>query len=287
MRTYKSQDGHQVCEQFADLYEFLDTIEERPVNKTFANKYGAQIECQPSHDGREEFRGTASWAESCSLMERGYEEGVNMILNAGVKPQGGTLQRYETAVVGFAPCIPNAIMGLPDSMIRSREQKQVQHEVTVFYMLGASCDVEKEDIARASRRLLDAVVSLEQQHTRVRLVLLSATTAKTSSNEYLRIVSMTLKEARQALNLRKLSYPLVHPSFFRRQVFAWIETAPGIPSRYSHGHGYQAKDYEVRNFLTDQRIMQKTDYFISTSTLMSLSSGDDVITYFNRQSKQS
>lgn len=283
MRTYKSQDGHQVCEQFADLYEFLDTIEERPVNKTFA-QYSTDINNLTSHDHDADWSGSESWAAACQLMERGYEEGVNMILNAGVTPQGGTLQRYETAVVGFAPCIPNAIMGLPDSMITQREQKQVQHEVTVYYSLGANYRTGAETIAAASRRLLDAVVSLESNGTKVRLVLLVASFSKTGKD--LRIVTMTLKEARQALNLRKLSYPLVHPSFFRRHFLAWMETAPGMPASYRKGYGHiSSSNAPVRNFLVGQRIMQKTDYFISTSDLMGMTDGDEVMTYFNRQSQ--
>ena len=280
MRTYKDRTGRFICEQFADIYEFLDTIEERPVNNAFKKHRGETKDLLPSRRASESFTGTASWEAAHDLMERGYEEGVNLILNAGMKPTGGTLHRYETAVVGFAPCIPNAIMGLPDSMIRNREHKQQMREVTINYAFGLLGGSQAEDIAIASRRLLDAIASLEKDGIRVKLNLHWAS----KRDEHVRCVSITLKEARQPINLRKISYPLVHPSFLRRHLFAWMETAPNIRVAFTEGYGGRVSDETQRAYMMQTQMMQPTDYFISTFTLAELSSAEDVIKYFQKQS---
>lgn len=51
-----------------------------------------------------------------------------------------------------------------------------------------------------------------------------------------------VKDALRIINPLKLAYILVHPSFFRRQGFRWIETCPKITDRtFSYNYGYPLK----------------------------------------------
>ena len=74
---------------------------------------------------------------------------------------------------------------------------------------------------------------------------------------------MQIKNWRQPSNPLKISYPLVHPSFFRRHGFRWLETAPELTDRAFIGTYGRPLDVaegcsvaDRRHWLKEQGILQ-------------------------------
>lgn len=107
--------------------------------------------------------------------------------------------------------------------------------MSIIYNNSASCSVTTSQLAVAGRHVLDVVAILERQGYRVNVDIL--TTACTSTQVAMCFVRV--KDALRIINPLKLAYILVHPSFFRRQGFRWIETCPKITDKtFSDGYGY-------------------------------------------------
>lgn len=107
--------------------------------------------------------------------------------------------------------------------------------MNIIYNNSASYSATTSQLAVAGRHVLDVVAILERQGYRVNVDIL--TTACTSTQVAMCFVRV--KDALRIINPLKLAYILVHPSFFRRQGFRWIETCPKITDRtFSYGYGY-------------------------------------------------
>lgn len=107
--------------------------------------------------------------------------------------------------------------------------------MNIIYNNSASCSVTISQLAVAGRHVLDVVATLERQGYRVNVDIL--TTACTATQVAMCFVHV--KDALRIINPLKLAYILVHPSFFRRQGFRWIETCPKITDEtFSDGYGY-------------------------------------------------
>ena len=50
-------------------------------------------------------------------------------------------------------------------------------------------------------------------------------------------MKVRIKNSSERLNLSKVSFPLVHPSFLRRICFKWIETNEHATTLFNHGYG--------------------------------------------------
>ena len=78
-----------------------------------------------SKTGDKDFTGTKDYSEAIKLLQTGYNEAAKM-LRTDVKQKEKIQSKYQqitnhpiphTAVIGFIPCVPNAIMNIPNSMI--------------------------------------------------------------------------------------------------------------------------------------------------------------------------
>ncbi len=207
-------------EDFDGVARFIDVLN-RPVNNVFRS------ETLSSNTSDASFTGTKSYKESEDIMSRGYEDGLK-----DLKAKRGQFQAASndvksvprTSVVGYAPNVPNAIMGRPDTMISAERVKMKSKIVRIMYDCGADCGISTDRFVKAGRNIMDLVMMLELQGYRVQLDLcLCFCTSKEKA-----LCRVKVKDYRQALNPLKISYPLIHPSFFRRQGFRWLETTPEI-----------------------------------------------------------
>lgn len=80
------------------------------------------------------------------------------------------------------------------------------------------------EFVRAGKNILNVIYTLELQGYRVALNVM--TNFCTNKERAFSIVQ--IKNWRQPSNPLKISYPLVHPSFFRRHGFRWLETVPEL-----------------------------------------------------------
>lgn len=246
-----------IHEHFDSLGRYLGVIENRKPNRVFT---GQSLH---SNDRDRSFTLTESYAEACELARDGYKEGLDKLqaVNRKTRHMGSAPKALPvTSVVGFAPHVPNAITGVPCSMIATQKVEQKAKVISILYYMGGSCNVNAKEFVEAGKNIMNVVYTLELQGYRVALNLL---TCFCESNERA-LCTVQVKHWRQPSNPLKISYPLIHPSFFRRHGFRWLETQPeltergficgyGLPLERAEGSSADAR----RRWLKEQGILQE------------------------------
>lgn len=245
-----------IYEHFDSLGRYLETIENRKPNRVFV---GHELS---SREGGRSFSLTGSYEEATELARTGYKEGLDKLkaANSKARHMGSAPKALPvTSVVGFAPHVPNAITGVPCSMIATQKVEQKAKVISILYYMGGACHVNAKEFVEAGKNILNVIYTLELQGYRVALNVLT-NFCETSERA---LCSVQIKHWRQPSNPLKISYPLVHPSFFRRHGFRWLETQPELSDMsFPIGYGRPLEGVEGSNadarrrWLKEQGILQ-------------------------------
>lgn len=229
-------------EWFPSIPVLLNTIKLRKNNDCFGTS---------SHDTdppTRSFTGTNSYEESERLCLNGWEYPLK---NLEVKVSD-EMYKYEVSrksnlrntVAGYCPNVPNALMNLPNSMF-IREYDRVENKVLhITYCMSVSYKATTSQLINAGSKLLAAIKILELQHVSISLDLCFYSSINHEETEGI-FNLLNVKNYGEQLDLLKLSFPLIHPSMFRRIGFASAETSPG-PTEYFRGYGHAPSIYEHR-----------------------------------------
>lgn len=248
-----------ILEKFNSLADFTATIGRRQNNSVFANSFS-------SEKGSSNFTGTKSYQESIELISRGYSDGLSKInSDNGERINYRRVQSKRiprASVVGYAPIVPNAIIGLPTSMIADDRIQHKAKVVSIWYDSTADCGVSVSEIAKAGRHLLELVSMLEGQGFRVELCMVNCMNGSTESC----ICSVKVKTDRQPMNPLKIAYPLIHASFLRRQGFKWLETHPAITdTSLNFGYGtplyHHVHEGDRREWMKKHNVLEPNCFF--------------------------
>lgn len=203
-----------------------------------------------SHTNSEWFTGTASYKEAEERMMKGDSDLQKKIEEAGVaqtriKVQK-QVQRRQTysSVVGAIANVPAYISGAPNSMIAQRLIKTKKKVLTIGYSMTAHGGVDKEDIIRASAKIVSAILNIEAAGVRVNLYSLFCVKKRSDVIG----LSLKIKDASRKIDTLRMSYPLAHSSFLRRQCFRWEEVTENVPKCYADGYGHVPEPSEQAEF---------------------------------------
>jgi hypothetical protein len=265
-------------ERFNSFNHLINAIDKRPVNSVFENRTLASIH------GSERFTATESYEQSVELIKRGYKdpmkqikEGIGKTLVKGTRKK----QKEITNVVGHMPCIPNALMGLPEFMYDVKTIKRKAKTINLVYSIGATCGVKTEHMIKGGILFLSLVYLLESEGFKVKIDLLnmSATTDKT---KHVMGFSLTVKDYSTPLNVLKMCYPLVHPSMLRRTSFKHTETFPNLINKdYARAYG-TTLDVKIdgieneKGFLKQYGILKENQYYTSVTECMNIDTIDEL-----------
>lgn len=224
-----------------------------------------------SETGRKYFTGTDSFEEADNLRRKGDKKSLAMLNEYKIKfdkyiqYNNGYKIKQRNDIHGFVPIVPNAIIGLPLSMInQSREAKKVKG-VDVLYNVSIKCGTGTDDIARKGAIMLSLIDALESKGFRVNLKVGSVAMKGNTVHG----VVTTMKRYDEPLNIRKLAYYLINPSCLRRTFFKLKETISELTDVTREGYGKNADFDKQREKLKaiygeqlrilDSSIMQSTD----------------------------
>ena len=243
-----------IKEHFKSISEMLSTIEARPNNEIMERKHESR------NEGKD-FTGTESWEEALELFRNGYTEVLPQIkkgVAANMKRTEARPRRtIENNVVGYAPNVPNAIMGLPNSMILTRTVPQKTKTVSLVIDITENAGTRAKEFIENGIAVLGVVNTLELAGYRVNLKVAFYVAEKGRDRAF---GTVSVKDYREHLDLQKLCFPLANPSMFRRFGFKWCETVPGLKERdWSFGYGSHLDNlgFIKENFLADN------EYFIN------------------------
>lgn len=214
-------------EKYDSIYEFQDTVYGRykrgEWNKIFRGKNSVGAELGDEN----KIRLTNSIEDAMELMRYGYSDVVNDLSGkrADIENMRVVKKRLvEVGVVGFAPHVANAVIGLPRSMISKKDIAGKMRVISIAYSPNVSGGTSGQIVKKAGRNIIEAIKMIEAAGHRVALSVLLSSCSGGNTN----VLKVKVKDWRDNLNLLKIAYPLAHPSMQRRHKFLWLETVPGL-----------------------------------------------------------
>ena len=219
------------------------------------------------------WHGVKSYDQALELLHDGYEPVVEK-LKQGTKinAQGVTKRiTFQNEIQGFAPVVPLAIMGVPNSMINTTIKPIKRKVLNVYYDITASAGTDSQDIIDAGAKLAGAILELEQQGYRFNLYAVQSYTGSCDADMLL----VKIKSSDKPLDLRRMSFPLCHTAFFRVIGFDWYSKFPKGTYRAGYGHNLSQefssdRDEFIKQVLGDDAI------FIAAHRIINSDSKDEI-----------
>lgn len=211
-------------EIFESLGDFSRALSARPVNALFKCK-----KVLPSQGAEENnWYGTPNYQTADKLLLNGDKENAAKIqttLKARLRLNGGGRAPQNTiynSVQGFALNMGRLMSGHPENMLNIRRtMRDSSKVVTIVYNCGCCGSYTAEDKINAGIKALEAVCRLEKAGYRCNLYV---GTINDDGHNY-HSVFVKVKDSGKMLDVARLAYTFVNPSFHRRHMFAWRERA--------------------------------------------------------------
>ena len=218
-------------ERYDNANEVVMDCKSRPItDSSFKDK--SQAELSSSWDGVD------SYEQALDFLRNGYQPTVEKLAGS-IKMNGrGTEKRisFQNDIHGFAPIVPLAMKGIPNSMVNMTMKPIKQKVVDVYYDVGVSSSTSPETIIESGQKVLGAIIELEKQGYRFNLYAMQSYNDSNSSD----VLCVKVKSSDKPIDLKRISFPLTHPAFFRVIGFDWYSRMP--IAKYRSGYGYAFPD---------------------------------------------
>ena len=214
-------------ERFASAMEVVDVSRERQITDN-------SFEDIPSEKNWD-WRGCKSWDDALDMMRNGYQptvEKLRGLLKVNAMGNGKRIT-FQNNIVGYAPVVPLALKGVPNNMIDTNIKPIKCKVIDVYYDMTSSCGVDSDDIIKNGQKLLGAILELEAQGYAFNLYAVQTYTDDNSCD----MLCVKVKSSSQPIDLKRISFPLTHTSFFRAIGFDWYSKMPGGKYRFGYGRG--------------------------------------------------
>lgn len=182
----------------------------------------------------EDWTGVKSFDEAKELMKTGYQPTVDKLKTGlGKVNLGGQGKRisFYNDVVGFQPIVPLALQGVPNCMTNSYMKPIKAKVLNIYYDMTSSAGTSKEKIIEAGQNLLAAIMELEMQGYKFNLYAIQSYADSRDAD----ILCTKIKSSNTPLDLKRISFPLTHPAYFRVIGFDWYSKTP--KGKYRAGYG--------------------------------------------------
>jgi len=189
-------------------------------------------------EGDKGWYGVDSYEQALQFLEEGYQPTVEKLktsININLQGNGKRIS-FHNDIVGYAPIVPLAILGVPNSMINSHMKPIKAKVVDVYYNITTGAGIDSKDIIKAGIKLLSAIIELEQQGYRFNLYAI-----QNYYRDECYMLKVKVKDAMQPIDLKRISFPLTHTGFFRVIGFDWYSKCP--EAKYIAGYG-RSLDYQ-------------------------------------------
>lgn len=170
------------------------------------------------------WNGVDSWEEATNLLTYGYKPFVSkMQTKIDFTARGdGVKTSFRNEVVGFAPVVPLAMIGVPNCMINTYKQPVKNKVIDIYFDKVAVASHSSREIEDACSKFMSALINVEMQGYRVNLFITEAH----SDRPKVDMMCLKVKDANSPLDLQRISFPLAHPAFFRVIGFDWFMRCP-------------------------------------------------------------
>ena len=184
-------------ETFKNVFDFEKVIGERPTTEGWENH---------SETNSKSFTGTESWEEAENLMKYGYEVAEKK-LKMDCSKFNTPRARVKTvaSVAGFAPIVPNAIMGVPKTMFMNKRVLQKARTVRIILDNTECCGVSSESLLESGSVMLNIVALFERAGVRCNVDLIPFIAKRVPYNKRLKDKLKLMQQLQKCNELRMLN----------------------------------------------------------------------------------
>lgn len=211
------------------------------------------------------FSSTMSFDEAFRMLRDGWATGAKKIEGQFKLIKGMSLDskytKFVQDVVGFQPIVANYLMGIPKSMVSSKIVAKKQKVVTLNMTMSFNCGTRASVMEANCLNVLKIVKAIEASGCRVNLNVFCSVKVYDTDIRKLKygLIRLRVKNADERLNISKVAFPIVHPSYLRRIMLRVIETNVFFTSDFTRGYGSAIYDREFIDIYGD---MMKGQYLI-------------------------
>lgn len=236
--------------EFDSIHELVKYNNDTPHNREIFKHI------QSSVTGGKRFTMTSSYEEASNLLQYGWDPGAKQLNKelkiANAQQTDKIVQRSVYDVVGFQASVPRYLQGIPTNMVNKRIERRKQKSVTLIKSIAYSAKVKADEILKDSVKFLQIIQAIEKQGIRVNAYVVQHIIKRKEECMF----RVKIKSANERLNVSKMSFPLIHPSFLRRIMFKTLEVESRLTEiGWPIGYGKPAK-WETKELLG------KNEYFI-------------------------
>jgi len=229
-------------------WDFVSYVEGEPVDKQrlLAGTYASSTNA--GHSPSQDWDLNCGWLGALGLSTYGWPEGRESLDEVRVA-QRSMLERggasYEWDVTGMAPDIAAFLTGDPEHFINWSDDEP-RPAVRIGYTGCYHAGTEAEEAVNMGGAVLTLVEALEAAGYAVELT----SGFRTIAEPYLTELNVVLKRSDEYVDLDRVAFALVHPAFFRRLYFRYLELLPAdYQDALGGGYGRPAKieeeDFDV------------------------------------------
>lgn len=217
----KSNNNIDVFERYDSIADFQKALERKKIGKMYDENNEYVFD--------KDFCGTSTHKEADELLTNGDTFTAKIIEGCNKnKRLNRTTNTIKQDFCGFVPNVGAVASGSPINMYNVKQTTYRNTKVLNFvYFIGASCGVDKKELAAAGAKLLNVINTLEAQGYRTNIFaarcVVPTINGKVENKSRLN-VAVKIKDSGKHLNITKIAYPIAHPSFFRRHCFKWADT---------------------------------------------------------------
>lgn len=224
-------------------------------NRNSGSWYGG---CEET--GNEYFYGTSSMDEAIKLAEFGWSEGTER-LNREIKISNtGLSRRNEFSVVGGHVSVPRYLNGHPQNMIRKVAIERRDNIINLVRFSSVTQQITADEMISSGVKFIQLVQKLESQGYRCNVDVVFASDHNSYGSH---IVRVRIKNSNERLNVAKMSFPMCHPSMFRRFVFKLREIEYGSAVGFRSWNSTGRSEYMIKECENKAKpFLDKNDYFI-------------------------
>ncbi len=189
-----------------------------------------------------DFTHTNSYDEAFKLMRYGDDESYALLKEVrkenNIDEMENSVRKRKKLVqdvAGFQPIVPNAILGLPKSMINNNYDLSRKKIVRIFFDVSVSGFVQARTMALAGAKIMSYIDTLEYNDYRVELYI--GDTSYVYNKNQVQGWGFPIKASDQPLNIRKLAFYFINPSFLRRISFRVAEAEETLWDVTHNGYG--------------------------------------------------
>lgn len=257
---FKKINDNLTLESFDSVREFTKVSTARKPNTAFSG-----LVLSSERKNHISWYGTSSFDAANKIMSKGYKEGCKNLLSCkdGIKVINEDIKtRTIKNYAGFTPCVPAALMGMPKSMYQKKKKVVKNPVINLYFDSGVHSKIGTDKMILGGKNLYSLCNYLDAHNIRVNLFIFIGVWIKAKKHAFL---SIKVKNSDMPINPQLISYPIIHPSFFRRHVFKWIETSKGTDyNELTRNYGVNSRyiDRNFRKTLLDAKILDENSYYI-------------------------